>query len=107
MEFLKSRVQELEETLGKYVTTCSSLVTTVYNMVYEREKSRVCDNYEVHKSGSQANFMLSCKCCRRRVENAHCQLNYPAFKEDLKTLFDLGNRNRTVQGFQNEVTSIK
>lgn len=103
VEFLKFRVQELEETLKKYVTTCSELVSRVYKMVARQEKGSVCDNYEAHHS-SAGSFMLSCQCCQRRVERSNCQISFVVFQEYLKTLFDLGHQNRTVQRLQREVT---
>ena len=102
--FLKFRVQELEETLNKYVTTCSSLVKRVYEMVAEEGKQSVCDNYEAHSGWSRdaRTFKPSCRCCVRRVHNSSCQIYYGTLREDVKTLFDLRKNNKTVQRLQEE-----
>ncbi|XP_015747508.1 PREDICTED: BTB and MATH domain-containing protein 38-like [Acropora digitifera] len=102
--FLKIRVQELEGTLSKYVTTCSSLVKRVYEMVAEEGKESVCDNYEAHSGWSRdaRTFKPSCRCCVRRVQNSSCQIYYGTLREDLKTLFDLRKNNQTVQRLQEE-----
>ena len=104
VEFLKFRVQELEETLSKYVTTCSSLVKRVYEMVAKEGKESVCDNYEAHSGWSRdtVTFKPSCKCCVRRVQNSYCQIYYGSLREDVKTLFDLQNNNITVERLQEE-----
>ncbi|XP_068762161.1 kelch repeat and BTB domain-containing protein 4-like isoform X2 [Montipora capricornis] len=97
VEFLRFRIQELEKTLGEYVTTCSSLVTNVYRTVAATFDRIECDNYQVHGIGRYEHFKLSCKCCRRRVQNANCQVHYSVIKAELKKLFDLGNCNKTAQ----------
>ena len=102
--FLKFRVQELEETLNKYVTKCSSLVKRVYEMVADEGKESVCDNYEAHSGWSRdaRTFKPSCRCCVRRVQNSYCQIYYGTLREDVKTLFDLGKNDKTVQRLQKE-----
>lgn len=102
--FLKFRVQELEETLNKYVTTCSSLVKRVYEMVADKGKESVCDNYEAHSGWSRdaRTFKPSCRCCVRRVQNSSCEIYYGSLREDVKTLFDLRKNNETVQKLQEE-----
>lgn len=97
VEFLRFRIQELEKTLGEYVTTCSSLVTNMYRTVAATFDRIECDNYQVHGIGRYEHFKLSCKCCRRRVQNANCQVHYSVIKAELKKLFDLGNCNKTAQ----------
>ena len=102
--FLKFRVQELEETLNKYVTTCSSLVKRVYEMVADKGKESVCDNYEAHSGWSRdaRTFKPSCRCCVRRVQKSSCEIYYGSLREDVKTLFDLRKNNETVQKLQEE-----
>ena len=104
LDILKTRIRELEKTLGEYVNTCYSLVTNVYKRVAEKVQSNECDNYEVHRCGANERFKLSCKCCRRRVQNAVCELEYWDFRTLLKKLFDLNNCNRTARQFKNSGT---
>lgn len=97
LEICKARIQELEKTLAEYVCTCSSLVTGVYKTVAEKVQTTECDNYEVHRCGVNERFKLSCKCCRRRVQNANCDIEYWAFRTYFKKLFDLEHCNRTAR----------
>lgn len=97
LEICKARIQELEKTLAKYVCTCSSLVTGVYKTVAEKVQTAECDNYEVHRCGVNERFKLSCKCCRRRVQNANCDIEYWAFRTYFKKLFDLEHCNRNAR----------
>lgn len=100
LEIFKTRIHELEKTLGEYVNTCSSLVTSVYRNVAEKVQTTECDNYEVHRCGANERFKLSCKCCRRRVQYANCDVEYWEFRTLLKKLFDLENCNRTARQFK-------
>ena len=104
LDILKTRIRELEKTLGEYVNTCHNLVTSVYKSVAEKVQSDECDNYEVHRCGANERFKLSCKCCRRRVQNAFCELEYWDFRTLLNKLFDLNNCNRTARQFKNTGT---
>lgn len=100
IEILKARILELERTLGDYVNTCSTLVTSIYRRVAEKVQTTECDNYEVHRCGATERFKLSCKCCRRRVQYANCEVEYWDFRTLLKKLFDLENCNRTARQFK-------
>lgn len=97
LEICKARIQELEKTLAEYVSTCSSLVSGMYKRVAEKVQITECDNYEVHRCGVNERFKLSCKCCRRRVQYANCELEYWDFRTQLKKLFDLEHCNRTAR----------
>lgn len=97
LEICKTRIQELEKTLAEYVNTCSSLVDAVYRKVAEKVQTTECDNYEVHRCGVNERFKLSCKCCRRRVQYAECDLEYWIFRTQLKKLFDLEHYNKTAR----------
>ena len=97
LEVFQTRIYELEKTLGEYVNTCSSLVTSIYKKVAEKVQTTECDNYEVHRCGANERFKLSCKCCRRRVQYANCELEYWDFRTLLKKLFDLEHCNRTAR----------
>lgn len=97
LEICKTRIQELEKTLAEYVNTCSSLVDAVYRKVAEKVQTTECDNYEVHRCGVSERFKLSCKCCRRRVQYAECDLEYWIFRTQLKKLFDLEHYNKTAR----------
>ena len=105
LEICKARIQELEKTLTEYVNTCSSLVTGVYKRVAEKVQTTECDNYEVHRCGMNERFKLSCKCCRRRVQYADCELEYWDFRTQLKKLFDLEHCNRTARQFKNSTAT--
>lgn len=93
----KAKIQELEKTLAEYVSACSSLVSGVYKRVAEKVQTTECDNYEVHRCGMNERFKLSCKCCRRRVQYANCDIEYWDFRTQLKKLFDLEHCNRTAR----------
>lgn len=97
LEICKARIQELERTLAEYVCTCSNLVIGVYKTVAEKVQTTECDNYEVHRCGVNERFKLSCKCCRRRVQNANCDIDYWVFRTYFKKLFDLEHCNRTAR----------
>lgn len=97
LEVFQTRIYELEKTLGEYVNTCSSLVTSIYKKVAEKVQTTECDNYEVHRCGANERFKLSCKCCRRRVQYANCELEYWDFRTLFKKLFDLEHCNRTAR----------
>ena len=97
----KTRIRELEKTLVEYVNTCSSLVNSVYRKVAEKVQTTECDNYEVHRCGVNERFKLSCKCCRRRVQYAECELEYWDFRTQLKKLFDWEHCNRTARQCKN------
>ncbi|XP_031566424.1 BTB and MATH domain-containing protein 38-like [Actinia tenebrosa] len=104
LEISTERIKELERTLHEYAKTCSSLVEYIYKDVANIALSSMeCDNIPVHRTGARESFKLSCKCCRRRVQNAECKLEYLGFRELLKKLFDLEHVNRVARRAKNSV----
>ncbi|XP_032220755.1 kelch repeat and BTB domain-containing protein 2 [Nematostella vectensis] len=97
------KIKELERTLQEYAKTCSALIDNIYRTVAARvqESGTDCDNIEVHRTGVREPFKMSCKCCRRRVQNTDCKLEYSAFRGLLKKLFDLEHYNRTARRAKN------
>lgn len=102
LEICMERIKELEKTLSEYAKTCSNLVEVVYRDVANTALAEIeCDNLPVHRTGSHDAFKMSCKCCRRRVQNADCALQYSVFRELLKKLFDLEHGNRVARRAKN------
>jgi len=102
LEISMERVKELEKTLSEYAKTCSTLVELIYREVAHTALAEIeCDNLPVHRTGSHDAFKMSCKCCRRRVQNANCELQYFEFRDLLKKLFDLEQCNRMARRAKN------
>ncbi|KAK3699154.1 hypothetical protein QZH41_011867 [Actinostola sp. cb2023] len=104
IDICSERIKELERTLSEYAKTCSSLIELVYKDVASNALSEIeCDNSPVHRTGSREHFKMSCKCCRRRVQNADCMLQYSGFRELMKKLFDLEHGNRIARRAKNAI----
>ncbi|XP_020899579.1 kelch-like protein 30 [Exaiptasia diaphana] len=104
LEICIERIKELERTLNEYAKTCSSLVEKVYKEVADSALAAIeCDNHPVHRTGSREPFKMSCKCCRRRVQNVDCVIQYSVLREMLKKLFDLEHSNRIARRAKNSI----